>query len=472
MQVLVDVFIRSLVLGGPTDDILRGIDHPLGRVRRLHGGISVDDREIEKGVALITAPGEGSFPAAASSPSPNPQLDQMFKDSAVGTLSQIIGPASTEAVLAYIRNSNTLNSPEELDFVFTMLFGEAGGHTLEREMLKSVSIKLGDTHGPLVASEPFEIKQVVKKTISFNRMHGILAALQPGRSPRPDTDLRVTQTDGLTFDSDIVQSQFAGKYFRSIFEKVRKILSYQINATNKKSPPRRAGADGGITGFIFQGPPGMGKTAMARAIARDLALELVYVDSSTVARAKYGESEKQVMKAFEEARKGPSLILIDDAEAVFPSRDSPTSREEFYSGQNNVIFHQLDLVDKSKTVVILTTNKPEQLDPALRDRLYEIEFPELDLETIMEIARLKCYQRNIPPGEILGRIRADPDSVKSVRALEKMITEEYISTIERAGSVEREKSNEQTSSRSSTTESAEKRNQPSRLSPRTPGGPR
>ena len=169
---------------------------------------------------------------------------------------------------------------------------------------------------------------------------------------------------------------------------------------------------------------------MARAIARDLALELVYVDSSTVARAKYGESEKQVVKAFEEAKNKPSLILIDDAEAVFPSRDSPTSREEFYSGQNNVIFHQLDLIDKSKTVVILTTNKPEQLDPALRDRLYEIQFPELDLETIMEIARLKCYQRNIPPGEILGRIRAAPDSVKSVRSLEKIVTEEYISIIE------------------------------------------
>jgi SpoVK/Ycf46/Vps4 family AAA+-type ATPase len=128
---------------------------------------------------------------------------------------------------------------------------------------------------------------------------------------------------------------------------------------------------------------------MARALARDLSLEFIYVDSSTVARSKYGESEKQVTKAFEEAKRKPSLVLLDDAEAMFPSRDS-TRPEEFYSGQNNVLFHVLDKVDTSRVIVRLTTNKPEQLDPALRDRLYPIEFPQLDLRTIGEIAILKC----------------------------------------------------------------------------------
>jgi hypothetical protein len=84
------------------------------------------------------------------------------------------------------------------------------------------------------------------------------------------------------------------------------------------------------------------------------------------------------------------------------------------------------------TTVILTTNKPEELDPALNDRLYPVQFPELDLKTLIEIATLKCRQRNINPDELLRRIRAAPDSVKSVRALEKMITEEYIMGIERA----------------------------------------
>jgi ATP-dependent 26S proteasome regulatory subunit len=106
--------------------------------------------------------------------------------------------------------------------------------------------------------------------------------------------------------------------------------------------------------------------------------------------------------------------------------------EEFHSGQNNVMFHQLDIIDTSKTAIILTTNKPEQLDPALRDRLYPVEFPELDLQTILQIAELKCRQWKISPDEILSKIRAAPDSVRSVRTIEKMVTEEYIVNIEKS----------------------------------------
>jgi broad-specificity NMP kinase len=366
------------------------------------------------------------------------EFDAAIRESAVGTLSQILGPVAMESVLSYLKKSPTMDNPEELHLLLTLLFGKIGSSTLEQEMLKSVSTKLGDESPSLVDDSHFELKQVVKKTIFFNRMHAIMAALQPRSGPRPDADLRVTPTDGLTFDSEITQSNYAGDYFHSIFEKVRRILIHQLKSKTTA----------GITGFIFQGPPGLGKTTLAKAIARDLALELIYVDSSTVARAKYGESEKQIVKAFEEGARRPSLILIDDAEAIFPSRDSPTNREEFFSGQNNVIFHQLDAIKTSNPVVILTTNKPEQLDPALRDRLYQIQFPELDLRTIEEIARLKCSQRKISPDTILARIRAAPDSVRSVRALEKMATEEYILTIERADFVERERSNAHASSRS------------------------
>ena len=289
-------------------------------------------------------------------------------------------------------------------------------------MLESVAVKLGDPPAPTPASsraEQFDIKHSAKKSISFNRLQGILGALQPRTGPRHDGDVRVTPSGGLTASSNTVESNYAGDYFREIFEKVRKIAVHQFNTRDAK----------GITGFIFQGPPGMGKTTMARALARDLSLEFIYVDSSTVARSKYGESEKQVTKAFEEAKRKASLVLLDDAEAMFPSRDS-TRSEEFYSGQNNVLFHVLDKVDTSRVIVILTTNKPEQLDPALRDRLYPIEFPQLDLRTIGEIAVLKCRQRGISPDKVLEKIRESPKSVTSVRYLEKLVMEEYIKAIE------------------------------------------
>lgn len=287
-------------------------------------------------------------------------------------------------------------------------------------MLKSVSLKLDDSAHTAVDDSQFDFKKMIKSTLPFNRMHAILSALQPRDLPRPETDLRLTASDGISPDSEIIQSSYAGDYFHTIFRRVQRIVLHQL-----KTP-----TTAGIRGFIFQGPPGTGKTTMARALSRELGLEFVYVDSSTVARAKYGESEKQIVKAFEEARRRSSLILIDDAEAIFPSRDL-MNREEFYLGQNNVLFHQLDTIGGRKIVVVLTTNKPEQLDPALRDRLYPIQFPELDVQTIVEIAKLKCSQRKIPSDEILRRIRSAPESVTSIRALEKMVTEEYIASIER-----------------------------------------
>jgi chromosomal replication initiation ATPase DnaA len=344
-----------------------------------------------------------------------------IKESAVGTLSQILGPVATRSVLAYMEHSATLNSPEELHTLLALLFGQTGSVALESKMLKSVSERLGDPSPSAPADSSFDPLQAVKKTILFNRMHGILAALQPRSVPRPESDLRVTAANGLTLESETTQSNYAGEYFHSTLERVRRILLHQLK---NKTPA-------GIKGFIFQGPPGTGKTTMARVLARELDLQFIYVDSSTVARAQYGESEKQIVLAFEEAKRKPSLILIDDAEAMFPSRDLEGAKE-FHTGQNNVLFHELDKIDTSMTTVILTTNKPEELDPALSDRLYPVQFPELDLKTIIEIATLKCRQRNINPDELLRRIRAAPDSVKSVRALEKMITEEYIMGIERA----------------------------------------
>ena len=102
-----------------------------------------------------------------------------------------------------------------------------------------------------------------------------------------------------------------GEDFRRIFVEVRNVIAHQLGNRSLK----------GIKGFIFHGEPGNGKTLMAKVLAKELQLSLFFVDGSVIARELYGQSERQIVKVFSAAGKKKSLILIDDAESVFPDRD-------------------------------------------------------------------------------------------------------------------------------------------------------
>jgi SpoVK/Ycf46/Vps4 family AAA+-type ATPase len=206
-----------------------------------------------------------------------------------------------------------------------------------------------------------------------------------------------------------------GKAFHDIFEKVRVIIAHQIGNARLK----------GIKGFIFHGEVGTGKTLMGKVLAKDLSIPLLFVDGSVIAREYYGQSEQQIVRVFDEAKHKKGIILIDDAESVFPDREW-IKGESWHVAQNNILFHQVDNLDTSQSVVVMTTNKYELLDKALKDRLYPIEFPKPDLETIIEIASLKCIEKNLKPDAIIQKIRSNPDLFQSVRSVEKLVIEEYI----------------------------------------------
>jgi SpoVK/Ycf46/Vps4 family AAA+-type ATPase len=167
---------------------------------------------------------------------------------------------------------------------------------------------------------------------------------------------------------------------------------------------------------------------MAKVLAKELQLSLFFVDGSVIARELYGQSERQIVKVFTTAGKKRSLILIDDAESVFPDRDWMKG-ESWHVAQNNILFHQIDDLDTSETSLILTTNKFQLLDSALKDRLYAIEFPPMDQSTALEIARMKCAEKGIDPLRAEEAIRAEPKAFKSGRAIEKLVVKEYISQI-------------------------------------------
>jgi len=219
-------------------------------------------------------------------------------------------------------------------------------------------------------------------------------------------------------DLTISKRDIKGTEFQEIFQFVRKIIFFQ----------KERQISNGIKGFIFYGDVGLGKTTLAKALAHDMGSTLIFVDGSDIARPLYGEAESQVSKVFKKANEfRHSIILIDDCESVFPTRDW-VKGESWHIAQNNVFFHELDNVDTAKISVILTTNRYDLLDKAVKDRLENIEIPHPEKETQKEIAT-----------EIFKKMKMDPDNevfkcidegqFNSIRAIEKDITKRYIDEI-------------------------------------------
>jgi len=213
--------------------------------------------------------------------------------------------------------------------------------------------------------------------------------------------------------------QIKGEEYLSILDKVRRIAYHQ----------QMHGISNGIRGFIFHGDVGIGKTTCAKAVATELGAPLIFIDGADIARPLYGQSEMQVSNVFNEAKKYRyAVILIDDCESVFPTRDWMKA-ESWHIAQNNIFFHKLDGVDTSKTLVILTTNRYDLLDKAVKDRLYNIEFPLPSKETLKEIAKFKCAQLRMEPDFAIKEI--EKGEFKTVRELERLIMETYIDRIVR-----------------------------------------
>jgi transitional endoplasmic reticulum ATPase len=116
-------------------------------------------------------------------------------------------------------------------------------------------------------------------------------------------------------------------------------------------------------GLLLAGPPGTGKTSVAKVLAAQARCSFYPISGADVKSKWVGESERNVSRLFERARENrPSIVFIDEIDALAARR----GEVEAHDGHVNQLLAEIDGVSGQRGVFVIgATNRPDQLDPAL-----------------------------------------------------------------------------------------------------------
>lgn len=119
-------------------------------------------------------------------------------------------------------------------------------------------------------------------------------------------------------------------------------------------------------GVLLHGPPGTGKTRLARAVANESDANFFLINGPEIMGSAYGESEHKLRTIFEQATEAaPSILFIDEIDSIAPKRDRVQGEAE-----KRLVAQLLTLMDglepRTNLVIIAATNRPEAVDEALR----------------------------------------------------------------------------------------------------------
>lgn len=218
----------------------------------------------------------------------------------------------------------------------------------------------------------------------------------------PHGVVKITKETSLTVKEEPVSEsevRIADVHYEDIgglkndIQKIREMVEYPIRYPEifeklGVEPPK---------GVLLYGAPGTGKTLLAKAVASESDAHFISISGPELVSKFVGESEEKLREIFKEANeKAPSIIFMDEIDAIAPKREEATNEVE-----RRMVSQLLTLMDgmqaRGQVIILAATNRPEAIDAALRrpgrfDREIEIGIP--DRDSRKEI--LQIHTRNMP----------------------------------------------------------------------------
>ncbi|XP_051132188.1 uncharacterized protein LOC127252165 isoform X2 [Andrographis paniculata] len=161
-------------------------------------------------------------------------------------------------------------------------------------------------------------------------------------------------------------------------------------------------------GILLFGPPGTGKTMLAKAVATEAGANFINISMSSITSKWFGEGEKYVKAVFTLASKiSPSVIFVDEVDSMLGRRENPGEHEAMRKMKNEfmVNWDGLRTKDKERVLVLAATNRPFDLDEAVIRRLPRrlmVSLP--DAQNREKILKVILAKEELSPNTDLGAV--------------------------------------------------------------------